>query len=165
MVEINNNHMKEKLYIEKIQNGTVIDHIHAGFALSVLKILRLEGKEGKLITVGINVKSNTSSSKKKDIVKVENTILDQKQINQIALISPKCKVSFIKNYDIVKKFVVKIPNMIVGIIKCPNEKCITNVDREPVLTEFKILGEEPLKVACDYCERIVYKNEILRTSF
>lgn len=155
----------KKLYVEKIRRGTVIDHIKEGCAYSVMKILGLEGKDGSLITVGINVKSNSSLSGKKDIVKVENILLEEKQIHQIAIISPKCKVSFIEDYKVVEKFVVKIPKVIHGIIKCPNEKCITNVEREPVSTEFRVISEDELKIACTYCERIVYQEEILRTSF
>lgn len=151
----------KRLYVEKIRKGTVIDHIKEGFAISVLKILGLEGKDGTLITIGINVKSNISISGKKDILKVENIYLEEKQIHQIALISPKCKVSFIENFHVKEKFIVKIPPIIRGIIECPNENCITNVEREPVLTEFKIISENPLKIACNYCERILYKEEIL----
>ncbi len=151
----------KRLYVEKIKKGTVIDHIKEGFAISVLKILGLEGRNGTLITIGINVKSNVSSSGHKDILKVENIYLDEKQIHQIALISPGSKVSFIEDFKIKDKFVVKIPSLIKGIIDCPNENCITNVDREPVLTEFKVLSEKPLKIACNYCERILYKEEIL----
>ena len=151
----------KRLYVEKIKKGTVIDHIKEGFAISVLKILGLEGRNGTLITIGINVKSNVSSSGHKDILKVENIYLDEKQIHQIALISPGSKVSFIEKFKIKDKFVVKIPSLIKGIIDCPNENCITNVDREPVLTEFKVLSEKPLKIACNYCERILYKEEIL----
>jgi len=155
----------KRLYVEKIRNGTVIDHIHPGFAFSVLKILGYEGKDGNLITLGINVKSNSSQSGKKDIIKFEDVRLDEKEIHQIALISPRCKVSFIDNYNVIEKFVVKLPKSIEGIVKCPNEKCITNVEREPVATEFKVLSDDPLKVACSYCERIVFKDEIMRTSF
>ena len=155
----------KRLYVEKIRNGTVIDHIHPGFAFSVLKILGYEGKDGNLITLGINVKSNSSQSGKKDIIKFEDLKLDEKEIHQIALISPRCKVSFIDNYKVIEKFVVKLPKSIEGIIKCPNEKCITNVEREPVATEFKVISDDPLKVACSYCERIVFKDEIMRTSF
>jgi aspartate carbamoyltransferase regulatory subunit len=151
----------KKLYVEKIQNGTVIDHIKSGFAIHVVKILKLEGKDGSLVTIGINVKSNSAKSKKKDIVKVANIYLDQKQINQIALISPECKVSFIKDYDVSEKFIVKVPNVIEGIIKCPNERCITNVEREPIKSEFNILTEKPLKISCIYCERILLRPEIL----
>lgn len=155
----------KRLYVEKIRNGTVIDHIHPGFAFSVLKILGYEGKDGNLITLGINVKSNSSQSGKKDIIKFEDVKLDEKEIHQIALISPRSKVSFIDNYKVIDKFVVKLPKSIEGIVKCPNEKCITNVEREPVATEFKVLSDDPLKVACSYCERIVFKEEIMRTSF
>ena len=157
--------LTKRLYVEKIRNGTVIDHIHPGFAFSVLKILGYEGKDGNLITLGINVKSNSSQSGKKDIIKFEDLRLDEKEIHQIALVSPRCKVSFIDNYKVVEKFVVKLPKSIEGIIKCPNEKCITNVEREPVATEFKVISDDPLKVACSYCERIVFKDEIMRTSF
>ncbi len=152
----------KRLYVEKIKKGTVIDHIKEGFAISVLKILGLEGRNGTLITIGINVKSNVSSSGHKDILKVENIYLDEKQIHQIALISPECKVSFIEDFHVKEKFVVKIPTTIKGIINCPNENCITNVEREPVKTEFKVLSEKPLKIACNYCERLLYKEEILR---
>ena len=155
----------KRLYVEKIRNGTVIDHIHPGFAFSVLKILGYEGKDGNLITLGINVKSSSSQSGKKDIIKFEDVKLDEKEIHQIALISPRSKVSFIDNYNVIEKFVVKLPKSIEGIVKCPNEKCITNVEREPVATEFKVLSDDPLKVACSYCERIVFKEEIMRTSF
>ena len=151
----------KRLYVEKIKKGTVIDHIKEGFAISVLKILGLEGRNSTLIAIGINVKSTVSSSGHKDILKVENIYLDEKQIHQIALISPGSKVSFIEDFKIKDKFVVKIPSLIKGIIDCPNENCITNVDREPVLTEFKVLSEKPLKIACNYCERILYKEEIL----
>ena len=159
------NEITKRLYVEKICNGTVIDHINPGFAFSVLKILGYEGKDGNLITLGINVKSNSSQSGKKDIIKFEDVKLEEKEIHQIALISPRCKVSFIDNYNVYEKFVVKLPKSIEGIVKCPNEKCITNVEREPVATEFKVLSDDPLKVACSYCERIVFKEEIMRTSF
>lgn len=149
------------LYVEKIRNGTVIDHIKSGYAYSVLNILGLDGKDGKLITAGFNVKSNSSANGKKDIVKVENTYLDQKQINQIALISPDCKVSFIEEYEVKKKFVVEVPPIIHGIVNCPNEQCITRQDREPVLSEFHVISKDPLRISCAYCERILEQEEIM----
>ncbi len=165
MSENDHNDEKRRLYVEKIRNGTVIDHINPGLAFSVLKILGFDGKDGALITIGINVKSNSSPTGKKDIIKFENKKLEEKHIHQIAVISPNCKVSFIENYDVKDKFVVKIPEEIRGIIKCPNDRCITNIEREPVVSEFRVLEKEPLKVSCSYCERIVYKDEIMKTSF
>jgi aspartate carbamoyltransferase regulatory subunit len=156
---------KKRLYVEKIKNGTVIDHINRGLAFAVLKILGFDGEDGGLITIGINVKSNSSTSGKKDIIKFEGKRLEEKHIHQISVISPNCIVSFIENYDVVEKFVVELPELIKGVIDCPNERCITNVEREPVVTEFKVLENSPLKVACTYCERIVYKEEIMKKNF
>ena len=155
----------KRLYVEKIRNGTVIDHIHPGFAFSVLKILGFDGEDGGLITIGINVKSNSSISGKKDIIKFEGKRLEEKHIHKIAVISPHSKVSFIENYNVIEKFIVELPKIVKGIIKCPNEHCITNVDREPVTTEFRVLADDPLKISCAFCERIVYKQEIMKTSF
>ena len=147
-----------KLYVEKIREGTVIDHIKKGHALAVLKILKLEGKDGRLITIGINVGRGDHL---KDIIKVANVYLEEKQLNQIALISPDSKVSYIENYSVKEKIIVKIPMIIKGIVKCPNDRCITNKEREPVTNEFKVLNSNPLKIACGYCERILLRPEIL----
>jgi aspartate carbamoyltransferase regulatory subunit len=153
---------EKRLYVEKIRNGTVIDHIKSGFAFSVMKILGLDGSSGHLITVGINVKSNSAANGKKDIVKVENVHLEQKQINQIALLSPDCKVSFIEDYKVKEKFVVEVPPVFHGIIDCPNARCISRQEREPIVAEFKILSKDPLKIACGYCGWILDRQEILK---
>src|SRR6056297_2983616 len=153
---------EKKLYVDLIEKGTVIDHIKAGYALSVLKILRLDGKDNRLITVAINVKSESSDTGKKDIVKVANTYLDETQINQIALISPDCSVSLIEDYKVKEKFIVKVPDTIYGIIPCPNEKCITNKEREPISPEFDVITQYPLKISCVYCDRILKRPDVIQ---
>ena len=153
---------EKKLYVDLIKKGTVIDHIKSGYALSVLKILRLDGKDDRLITVAMNVKSKSSDTGKKDIVKVANTYLDETQINQIALISPNCSVSLIEDYEVKEKFVVEVPETIHGIIPCPNEKCVTNKKREPISTEFDVITQYPLKISCIYCDRILKRPDVLK---
>lgn len=127
-----------------------------------MKILGLDGKDGSLVTVGINVNSKSSLTKKKDIVKVENIYLDEKQINQVALISPDCKVSFIKEYEVSEKFIVKVPSIISGIIKCSNDRCISNAEREPIVPEFNLVSIDPLKIGCVYCDRILTREDVLQ---
>ena len=51
--------------IVKISEGTVIDHIRAGKALDVLKILGITGKEGTVVTLAMNISS--SKIERKDI--------------------------------------------------------------------------------------------------
>ncbi len=102
------------LRIEKIATGTVIDHIESGKAFIVLDILGLDGKDGRLITVGINVNSKKLNGKK-DIIKVENVFLDNEQLNQISLISPKCTIAYIEEFKVSKKFILDLPERFLGI--------------------------------------------------
>jgi len=142
------------LRIEKIKSGTVIDHIEPGKAIRVLNILGLEGKDGKLITVAINAHSNKLKGKK-DIIKVENVFLDNEQLNQISLISPKCAISYIEDFKVSKKFILNIPEKFIGLFPCANENCISNVDREPMKSEFTVISEKPVKLRCAYCSRVL----------
>ncbi len=139
--------MKE-LKVDAIKNGTVIDHIPANKALSVLSILR--PKDTDMVTVGINFASKKHV--KKDIVKIENRELTQDEVNSIALIAPRAKLSIIRNFEIVKKTVVQIPDNIKGLAKCSNPSCVTN--NEPVATDFDVVSKNPVKLRCGYCERI-----------
>jgi aspartate carbamoyltransferase regulatory subunit len=147
--------------IEKIKNGTVIDHIKAGKALIVLKILGVDGTNGELITIGINVKS--SKLGKKDIIKIENVFLNDKDVNKIALISPSSTINIIKETQVVEKFTVEPPDR-VDFIKCPNQNCISN-QGEPVNPTFDVISKNPLKVQCAYCDRIIYGDDVMQFSF
>lgn len=150
------------LRIEKIKAGTVIDHIEAGKALMVLNILGLDGKDGRLITVGINVNSKKLGGKK-DIIKVENVFLNNDQLNQISLISPKTTISYINDFKVDKKFILNLPERFIGILPCPNENCVSNVQREPIQSEFLVEAEHPVKLKCEYCGRIVFFPDIAAT--
>jgi len=147
--------------IEKIKNGTVIDHIKSGKALIVLKILGIDGSNGELITLGINVKSNKAG--KKDIIKFENIFLNEKDVNKIALISPSSTINIIKDTQVVEKFTVEPPDQ-VDFIKCPNRNCISN-QGEPINPTFNVISKNPLKVQCAYCDRIIYGDDIMQFSF
>ncbi|OLS13832.1 MAG: aspartate carbamoyltransferase regulatory subunit [Promethearchaeota archaeon CR_4] len=147
--------------IEKIKNGTVIDHIKAGKALIVLKILGVDGSNGELITMGINVKS--SKAGKKDIIKFENVFLNEHDVNKIALISPSSTINIIKDTQVVEKFTVEPPAR-VDFVKCPNQNCISN-QGEPVNPTFDVISKTPLKVQCAYCDRILYGDEVMAFTF
>ncbi len=141
------------LRIEKIKSGTVIDHIEPGKAIRVLNILGLEGQDGRLITVAINVQSKKLGGKK-DIIKVEDVFLDNEQLNQISLLSPKCSISYIENFEVSKKFILNLPETFIGLFACLNENCISNVAAEPMKSEFQVISEKPVKLRCVYCSRI-----------
>ena len=140
--------MKE-LKIIPIKNGTVIDHITAGYAVKVLRVLKIPESTSSVVSVAMNVSGKMG---KKDIVKVENRELDPHELDKIALIAPKATINIIREYEVVKKHKVELPNEVVGIAKCSNPTCISNA-REPVKSRFQIVCKDPLRIKCYYCDR------------
>lgn len=149
------------LRIVKINEGTVIDHIRSSYALLILRALNIDFLKDNLITIGINVFSNSSHNNKKDIIKIENVFLNQKQINAVSLISPGAKISFIKNGIVDSKQILDVPDKITEILPCPNANCVSNKEREPIVPEFTKITVHPLKVQCDYCGRVITKETII----
>jgi aspartate carbamoyltransferase regulatory subunit len=140
--------MKE-LKITPIKEGTVIDHITAGNAVKVLHILKIPETTTSVVSVVINVASKIG---RKDIVKIENRVLDPRELNKIALIAPKATINIIKDYEVIKKSKVQLPREVVGILKCPNPTCISNA-REPIESRFYVISDDPPRIRCYYCER------------
>ena len=140
--------MKE-LRVTPIKNGTVIDHITPGFALKVLHVLKIPEASSSVVSVAMNVKSKMD---KKDIVKIENRELDTKEVNKIALIAPKATINIIRDFNVVEKHKVHLPDEIVGIVKCSNPTCISN-SKEPVKSRFLLVSKDPPRIKCYYCER------------
>jgi aspartate carbamoyltransferase regulatory subunit len=148
-----------ELYIKKIRDGTVIDHITAGYALDVLSILRIDRKTSQVVSVAMNVESKKFG--KKDIVKVEGKELKPEEVDKIALIAPKATINIIRDYKVVSKKKVELPAMIQGILKCNNPSCISNA-REPVDALFHVQRIDPLKIACHYCGRVMERDDVLK---
>lgn len=148
-----------KIRIVKIVDGTVIDHIRAGNALEVLKILGITGKNGNIVTLAMNISS--SRIEKKDIVKVENRFLDSAEVARIALVAPEATINLIENSKVIKKTRVELPETITGIMRCPNERCVTNKEREPIQTKYQVVSQKPIKLKCLYCWTLVDEPDIL----
>ncbi|MEM1540139.1 MAG: aspartate carbamoyltransferase regulatory subunit [Candidatus Bathyarchaeia archaeon] len=153
------NESETMLYVSKIKDGTVIDHITGGHALDVIKILGITGKEKRIITIAINVPSKRF--KVKDIVKIEGRELKPEEVHKIALLAPHATINIIRNYNVVEKQRVKLPSVIEGIVKCANLACISN-SNEPVQSKFYAKSEEPLILKCHYCGYIMEKSDVLK---
>jgi aspartate carbamoyltransferase regulatory subunit len=150
---------EKELRVQKIREGTVIDHIPSGYALAVLRILGITGREGNVISVLMNVPSQKLG--RKDIVKIEERELKQDEVDKIALIAPKATINIIKDYGVYKKQPVRLPSTIVGVIRCANPRCISN-GGEPVRPTFYLKSEDPLEVRCHYCGHIMTRDEIIQ---
>ncbi|HDS45931.1 MAG TPA: aspartate carbamoyltransferase regulatory subunit [Methanomicrobia archaeon] len=145
--------MKKELKVVPIRNGTVIDHITAGQALNVLKILGIHADTDAALSVATNVRSKQMG--RKDIVKVEDRELKPEEVDKIALIAPNATINIIRDSEVVEKHKVFLPPSIEGIIRCANPNCISNVEREPVVSRFITISEHPLRFRCVYCERMI----------
>ncbi len=142
----------------KIKDGTVIDHISGGYALDVVKILGITGREKRVMTIAINVPSKRI--KVKDIVKIEGRALNSQEVNRIALVAPHATINIVRDYTVVEKQEVKLPKVIEGIIRCVNPVCITN-SNEPAVARFYVECEEPLLLKCHYCGYVLEKVDVL----
>ena len=149
----------KELRVSKIRDGTVIDHIRGGYALDVVKILGISGREKRVMTIAINVPSKRFGAK--DIVKIEGKALNSQEVNRIALVAPHASINIIRNYTVVEKLEVKLPKSIEGIVKCANPCCISNAD-EPVGAKFYIENDEPLLLKCHYCGVTIEQTDVLR---
>lgn len=147
--------VKKELSVRAIKDGTVIDHIPATHLFKVISILGLDKIENK-ITFGTNLKSKKQGQKA--IIKVSNKFFKDDEINKIALVAPSAKLNIIKEYQVVEKKNVEIPENIVGIAKCFNPKCISN--NEEMITKFSLVEKEPLALKCHYCEKITTEEHL-----
>ena len=151
--------MEKELRVSKIKEGTVIDHIDAGRALNVLKIIGLDGSEGLIIAVVMNVPSRKLG--KKDIVKIEGVELKDDQISKIALIAPTATINIIRDYSVAEKIKVKVPSRIEGILRCINPVCISRQPREPIKPRFKVISLRPLRIKCEYCGAELSQEDVI----
>ncbi|WP_254274126.1 aspartate carbamoyltransferase regulatory subunit [Haloarcula marina] len=142
-----------KLRVSKIRNGTVIDHIAGGQALNVLAILGIDGTSGESVSVAMNMPSDRLG--KKDIVKVEGRELSQNEVDVLSLIAPAASINIVRDYEVVEKHRVERPEVVVGVLECPNHNCITTED-EPVESRFAVVDDG---VRCEYCDTII-RNDL-----
>ncbi|NHI83506.1 MAG: aspartate carbamoyltransferase regulatory subunit [Candidatus Thorarchaeota archaeon] len=149
----------EGIRVVKIDAGTVIDHIRAGHALDVLKILGITGREGSVITIAMNITS--SKIGRKDIVKLEKRLLEEREVARIALVAPEATINLIEDGKVTKKNHVQLPETIVDVITCPNQRCVTNKEREPITPKYKVTTKEPVSLKCHYCWTIIGDDEII----
>jgi aspartate carbamoyltransferase regulatory subunit len=144
--------------VAPIRNGTVIDHITAGQALNVLKILGVnEYNIDSTISVLVRVPTmKEGTGGWKDVVKVEDRELDTKTVDKIALIAPNATIVIIRDYTVAEKKKVTLSPVITRLARCGNPNCITNKN-EPVDPEFSVTSGEPPALRCRYCDRILSK--------
>lgn len=150
--------MKEgkQLQVSAIKNGIVIDHIPAQNLFKVINMLQLDHIDS-FITFGTNLESKQLG--KKAIIKIADKTFLNEDINKIALIAPQAKLNIIREYNVVEKHTLEVPDEIVGIVKCFNPVCVTN--NEKVKTKFNVVSKSDVSLKCHYCEKITDQDHMV----
>jgi len=148
--------MEKELKVAALRNGTVIDHIPADKLYKVVSILHLDNCEQQ-ITIGNNLDS--AKVGKKGIIKISERAFAEDETNKIALIAPNAKINIVRDYQVVEKRPLVLPEEIREIVQCGNPNCITN--NQPVSTKFHVLNRDSeTLLKCHYCEREVKMEEV-----
>lgn len=149
-----------QLLVSKIENGIVIDHIPAGKAFLVLKLLRLDPSARVLLA--LNVDSRRLGVK--DILKVEGSYLTSREIELIALVAPNATLNIIEGWKIKEKRPIRVPEAVRGVFRCPNPLCPTNSKYSPPRPIFRVEARdrvEALRLHCQSCGSTLYYGSIL----
>ena len=128
------------MIIDSIQNGIVIDHISAGKAMELYRILGLDKLD---CTVAILKNVTSGKLGRKDIIKLDWDL--------IGYVDPSITVNSIRDGQLVEKRTLKLPERIRGVLRCKNPRCITSVEQE-LPQEFVLTDREKRVYRCIYCE-------------
>ncbi|HFB1684957.1 TPA: aspartate carbamoyltransferase regulatory subunit [Neisseria gonorrhoeae] len=146
----------QKLSVEAIEKGTVIDHIPAGRGLTILRQFKLL-HYGNAVTVGFNLPSKTQGSK--DIIKIKGVCLDDKAADRLALFAPEAVVNTIDNFKVVQKRHLTLPDEIAEVFRCPNPNCAGH--GEPVKSRFYVKKHNgQMRLKCHYCEKTYNRDSV-----
>ena len=134
------------MVIDAIKNGIVIDHITAGKAMELYRILGL----GELdCTVAILKNVVSAKHGRKDIIKIDQIM--ELDWDVIGYVDPNITVNIIKDGVRVEKRQLKLPERITNVIHCKNPRCITSVEQE-LPHVFQLTDPVNRVYRCLYCE-------------
>lgn len=137
------------MIVDSIEKGIVIDHITAGFGLSVIDGLAVDKRKNTIAYI-----MNASSRKygRKDLVKIENVV--DVDLSVLGLIDPNATVNVIENGTITEKINLKLPEKVVNVIKCKNPRCVTSMEAS-VPHIFHLEDASNREYRCEYCDDLV----------
>ncbi len=135
---------KETKLVAALENGTVIDHIPTDKLFTIAQLLELD-KCTEPVLIGNNLESKVMG--KKGLIKISGKFFNEAEISKLAVVCSNIRLTVIKNYEVVEKRQITLPDTLTNIVKCANPVCITN--NEPMKTVFYLKDNNTLK--CRYC--------------
>ncbi len=132
--------------IDSIKNGIVLDHIRAGQSMELYRILRLSELD---CPVAIIKNAQSGKMGKKDIIKIDAQI--EVDLDVLGYVDPGITVNIIKDGELVEKRHVELPELVRGVIRCKNPRCITSVEQD-IEHVFRLTDRQKRIYRCIYCE-------------
>lgn len=136
----------KQMMVNPIQNGVVLDHITAGKAMEIYKVLRLD-KLGCTVAVIVNAVSKKMGHK--DVLKIYDVI--DLNFDVLGYLDPGITVSIIENGEVIRRISLDLPEQVEGVLKCKNPRCITSCEQE-LPQVFKLADRGRKIYRCIYCE-------------
>jgi aspartate carbamoyltransferase regulatory subunit len=134
--------------INEIQDGYVIDHIHAGRAMRIYRYLELDKLD---CSVAIIKNAKSERMGRKDIIKIDELI--PLNLEVISSIDSGATVNTIKDGKLTNKQRLTVPERVKNALKCKNPRCITQTEQE-IQHIFVLADREKLTYRCYYCDTI-----------
>ena len=135
------------MIIGDIKDGIVLDHITAGQGKRIYDILELSSLN---CTVAMIERAESPKMGSKDIIKI-GQVLDI-DFDILGYIDPGITVNIIRDGKVSERRKLKLPQRVVGVLKCKNPRCITSVEQE-LIHEFKLTDPKNHVYRCIYCEQ------------
>ena len=173
---------KRKYY--SIKKGIVIDNIPQNKSFEVCKILGIPRGEEVFIEVGVldeDLQIDSSSGiaqkgskdskaiiKKKDIIRIKDADIKEKELNKIAIVAPYAEVAYIDHFKVSHTSKIRLPKILEGVVKCNNHNCVS-VCASGVSSKFMTFqyensistgNEYKVKLVCHYCRSIINSEDV-----
>ena len=132
--------------IDSIQNGIVIDHIAAGRAMELYRLLHLEKLDCQVAIITNAVSRRLG---RKDIIKIDAAVdLD---MDILGYVDPDVTVDLIRDGVLTKKEHPALPLRLTTVVFCKNPRCITTTEQE-LPHVFRLTDPENRVYRCLYCD-------------
>lgn len=135
------------LNVGRMEEGIVLDHIKAGYSMSIYNYLNLDK-----LDCSVAIIKNAISQKmgRKDIIKIQGG-LDLVDLDVLGYIDHNITINIIKGGEVVEKKTLSLPKKITNVIRCRNPRCITSLERG-LDHVFVLTDPEKETYRCLYCE-------------
>lgn len=132
--------------VAALESGTVIDHIPTDKVFTIAQLLELEQCDAQVL-IGNNL--NSKKMGRKGIIKVAERFFSDAEISRLAVVCPNIRLCEIRDYEVVTKKEVTLPDSFTNVVRCANPVCITN--NEPMHTIFDVVDKTHGLLKCRYC--------------